>query len=116
MRVDPLRTRAFRTTARSTAVHGGLSLMHRQHIAPLVCSQHHHHHLLRRLLRLRLRLRWVPEALDLLFGEWSTHMDTRLQQWISKHNTAEMQKTMDQLVQSPMGSAKKRLGFSPRGM
>ena len=59
---------------------------------------------------------WVPEALDFLFGEWSTHMDTHLQQWISKHNTAEMHKTMDQLVQSPMGSAKKRFGFSPRGM
>ena len=32
---------------------------------------------------------WVPEALDLLVNEWSTHMDASLQQWVSKHSAPE---------------------------
>ena len=54
---------------------------------------------------------WVPEALDLLFNEWSPHMDARLQQWASKHSTPEMRTTIDALVRSPM-NAEKRKGLS----
>ena len=55
--------------------------------------------------------RWVPEALDLLFNEWSPHMDARLKQWASKHSTPEMRTTIDALVRSPM-NAEKRKGLS----
>ena len=51
---------------------------------------------------------WVPEALDLLFNEWSTHMDAKLRQWVSKHSTPEMRQTVDNLVRSLMNASKKQ--------
>ena len=44
---------------------------------------------------------WSEDALELLFGEWSAHMDSRLQQWATKHAQREMKSTVDSLVRTP---------------
>ena len=48
----------------------------------------------------------MPEALALLFNEWSKHVDARLRQWVSKHNTPELRQTLDNVIRSPMNASK----------
>ena len=51
---------------------------------------------------------WSEDALDLLFSEWTAHMDSRLQQWASKHLQGEMKSTVETLARDSWSPEKKR--------
>jgi hypothetical protein len=51
---------------------------------------------------------WSDDALDLLFSEWTAHMDSRLQQWSSKHLQGEMKSTVETLARDAWSPERKR--------
>ena len=51
---------------------------------------------------------WSEDALDLLFSEWMAHMDSRLQQWASKHLRGEMKGTVETLARDSWSPEKKK--------
>ena len=50
---------------------------------------------------------WEDEAISVLMDVWSTHMDSRLQQWSAKHGGVELGATAAQLARQPMSESKR---------
>ena len=51
---------------------------------------------------------WEEEALKVLVDVWSTHMNSRLQQWMAKHGGVELSATANDLARQPMSNTKRR--------
>ena len=50
---------------------------------------------------------WGDEALDVLLDVWTSHMDSRLQQWAGKHATQELAATAGELARAVMSPTKR---------
>ena len=50
---------------------------------------------------------WENEALSVLLDVWTSHMDSRLQQWMSRHASSELATTAQDLARSPMSPTKR---------